>query len=236
MALTIGDAVHLTATARNINTTRPWTLQIWEVTPAHRLLTSGTSVTTLYFEVIENTATSHTYQAVLDQPPGAPINSNEVEVAWAERTPKQLILEVNDRKVTVNYTFEDLSTPIGAKVESVIWKPVFGADPAMPFEIKASATGLSWTAAVNWTAPLHGKTPAQVHAYFDVPLPPPWALYLSLGGSGDKNSLCGPQPLECRVVIPHPANPTTAWLVGAFLYRDKSYVGRVDININWAFP
>ena len=238
LGLTVGDTVHLTARARNLDASIPWTLQIWQIAPTRRLLANGASVTELQFDVTGDVAESRTYQAILNQPPmvAVPINSNEVEVAWAERTPKQLILEVNDRKVTVNYTFEDLSKPNGVKRESTIWKDVFGASRTKPLEKKASPTGADWTAAVNWTAPLPGKTPAQVHAYFDVPLPPHWTLWLSLGGWKDLRSICGPEPLRCDIVIPHPDKPSAAWSVTALLYRDNNYVDREDINIQWVFP
>jgi hypothetical protein len=238
IALTAGDTVHLTATARNLNTSIPWTLQIWEIAPVKRLLTNGAGVTELRFDFSENAAASHTYQAILNQPPmvAVPRFSNEVQVVWADRTPTQLILEVNDRRVAVNYTFVNPDASSGVRRDSTIWKAVGGASPTSPLGTKASPTGSDWTAAVNWTAPLRGREPAQVHAYFNASLPPPWVLYLSLNGSGNTNSLCGPQPLRCDIVIPHPANPTGNWLVGAFLYRGTDYADRVDINIQWAFP
>lgn len=238
LALTAGDTVHLTATARNLNTSIPWTLQIWEIAPARTLLANGAGVTELRFDASENAAASRTYQAILNQPPqvAVPRYSNEVQVVWADRTPTQLILEVNDRRVAVNYTFVNPDVPSGVRRDSTIWKEVAGASPTSPLGEKASPTGSNWTAAVNWTAPLRGRQPAEVHAYFNAPLPPPWVLYLSLNGSGNTNSLCGPQPLRCDIVVPHPANPTPSWLVGAFLYRGTNFSDRVDININWAFP
>ena len=237
--VTVGDTIGLDATVQGLPSGRfppSWSLQIIQTGPTRRtLVTCAPNPYPCSARDASNNPGSRTYGAVLYRGGQPPIPSGPINVVWAARTPTQLILEVYDRRVAVNYTFANLDAPGGVRRDSTIWTPVAGADPSRPLNNMATPTGPTWTAAVNWTSAVHARTPVQVHAYFNAPLPEPWHLFVCVNGMCD-HSICGPQQLRCDPVIPHPATPGSGCLVGAFLYRDRNFADRVDINIQWVLP
>jgi hypothetical protein len=189
--VTVGNPVMLTAQATTIP--RGWHLEI----QGRRLQAFWSVLQTCHVSpcqqrVFANTPGTFTFRAVLsDGSTRTDTPSVELSVVWAARTPNQLILEVQNRRVAVNVTIDGE----GYRVDSVFWS----GSPPLPVLAAPVPTG-----AANWTNPVRTTTAVDGNAWVNAPLPSPFTFWLrqaNLGPAG-VSLMTGPFSTRGNIRLP----------------------------------
>jgi hypothetical protein len=150
----------------------------------------------------------------------------------------QLIFEVGDKRVAINFSLEadKISETERCWRGGTMTRLLSGREVCTGRgDERATATGSTWTSAVNWTSPVRFNAAVTATAYVNAPLPSGWYLLLICGGNCPGVTVREVDQERVQAVFGPYAAPHPSEGVEAFICRSRDnwcggLVAAIDIN------